>query len=105
MAKKRESLRKKHERQGSNMVQFGIGLVVLTLGLAAGIHGRTLQQKNLDYQIREEKLEAALQEEEERKAELEEKKIYVRTKQYVEEVAKEKLGLVKPDEILLKPGN
>mgnify|MGYP006877014463 CR=1 FL=1 len=38
-----------------------------------------------------------------RTAELQEYKIYVKTKQYAEEVAKEKLGLVNPDEILLKP--
>lgn len=42
-------------------------------------------------------------EEEQRTKELEERKIYVQTKQYIEEVAKEKLGLVMPDEILLKP--
>ena len=41
--------------------------------------------------------------EEERARELEEYKIYVTTKQYAEEAAKEKLGLVNPDEILLKP--
>ena len=34
---------------------------------------------------------------------LEEYKVYVKTKQFAEEVAKEKLGLVNPDEILLKP--
>ena len=34
---------------------------------------------------------------------LEEREIYVQSKQYIEEVAKEKLGLVKKDEILFKP--
>ena len=29
--------------------------------------------------------------------------VYVQTKQYIEEIAKQKLGLVNPDEILLKP--
>ena len=42
-------------------------------------------------------------EEEARAAQLEEYRIYVQTKQYVEKVAKEKLGLVNKDEILLKP--
>ena len=42
-------------------------------------------------------------EEEKRTGELQEYKIYVKTKQYAEEVAKERLGLVNPDEILLKP--
>ena len=41
--------------------------------------------------------------EQKRAAELEERRVYVQTKQYIEEVAKQKLGLVKPDEILLKP--
>ena len=44
-----------------------------------------------------------VEEEKNRSAELEEYRIYVQTKQYIEEVAKQKLGLVKPDEILLKP--
>ena len=41
--------------------------------------------------------------EQKRAAELEERRVYVQTKQYIEEVAKQKLGLVKPDEVLLKP--
>ena len=49
--------------------------------------------------------EVQKQKELERKADLEERKVYVQTKQYIEEVAKEKLGLVNPDEILLKPSN
>ena len=36
---------------------------------------------------------------------LEEKRVYVQTKQYIEKVAKEKLGLVNPDEIILKAAN
>ncbi len=44
-----------------------------------------------------------MRDEEERTKKLEEYKVYVKTKQFAEEVAKEKLGLVNPDEILLKP--
>ena len=36
---------------------------------------------------------------------LEEYRVYVQTKQYIEKVAKEKLGLVNRNEILLKPSN
>ena len=47
---------------------------------------------------------SSLAQEKNRANELEEYRIYVQTKQYIEEeVAKQKLGLVKPDEILLKP--
>ena len=36
---------------------------------------------------------------------LREYRVYVQTKQYIEKVAKEKLGLVNRNEILLKPSN
>ena len=45
---------------------------------------------------------AQLEEEEQRTQEIEELKKYVQTKKYVEEVAKERLGLVYEDEILFK---
>ena len=62
-----------------------------------------MKKKDLEYQAREEALMAQVAKEENRSKELEEYRIYVQTKQYIEEVAKQKLGLVKPDEILLKP--
>ena len=57
----------------------------------------------MDYQLREEQLDKQVKQEESRALELEEYRVYVQTKQYIEEVAKQKLGLVKPGEILLKP--
>ena len=71
------------------------------------VSGRTviicIKQADLDYRQKEADLARQVQDEENRTRELEEYKIYVQTKQYAEEVAKEKLGLVNPDEILLKP--
>ena len=67
------------------------------------IRGETLREKDLAYQIKEENLTDQLEEERKRAEELEEQRIYVQTKEYIEKVAKEKLGLVNPDEILLKP--
>lgn len=48
-------------------------------------------------------MEKAYEKELARKEQLKEYQIYVQTKEYVEKVAKEKLGLVKKDEILFKP--
>ena len=62
-----------------------------------------MEKKVLEYQAKEESLTRQVENEKKRAAELEEYRVYVQTKQYVEEVAKQKLGLVKPDEILLKP--
>ncbi len=46
--------------------------------------------------------ETQLASEEERQEELLEETAYRQTKQYIEKLAREKLGLVKPDEILLR---
>lgn len=62
-----------------------------------------MKKKDLEYQAKEQSLMRQVELEEKRAEELEEYRVYVQTKQYIEEVAKQKLGLVKPDEILLKP--
>lgn len=85
------------------MAIMGITLVVMCLAVAINIKGADLKQSDLDYKVREENLDAQVKAEEKRTEELKEYKIYVKTKQYAEEVAKEKLGLVNPDESLLKP--
>lgn len=87
------------------MAIMGITLVVLFLAVAINIKGADLKRSDLEYQVREQNLEQLVASEKKRTQELQERKIYVKTKQYAEEVAKEKLGLVNPDEILLKPAD
>ena len=69
------------------------------------IKGSSLKSIDREYEIRLENLTAQKEEEEQRALDLEEERKYVQTKEYIKEVAKEKLGLVDPDEILLKPAN
>lgn len=85
------------------MALMGITLVVLSLAVTVHLSGNSLREKDLQYRLREEQLEKEKAEEEERAQELEEYRVYVQTKEYIEKVAKEKLGLVNKDEILLKP--
>ena len=56
----------------------------------------------LDEYAREQRLTEQVADEESRTDELEEKKIDVQSKEYIEKIAKEKLSLVYPDEILFK---
>jgi len=84
------SKRVKREKWANRMAVLGVTMVVLCLAVAVNAKGSTLKKSDLDYQQKETK-------------KLEEYKVYVKTKQFAEEVAKEKLGLVNPDEILLKP--
>ena len=98
--------RSKRLRRGkweNRIAIIGITMVVISLAVAVNAKGSTLKKSDLDYQQKEKQLEEQVREEEERTKKLEEYKVYVKTKQFAEEVAKEKLGLVNPDEILLKP--
>ena len=80
---------------GSYAESFGYGVV--------NVKNTSMEKKLMEYQAKEESLIRQVENEQKRAAELEERRVYVQTKQYIEEVAKQKLGLVKPDEILLKP--
>ena len=91
--------RKRQNRLG----MFLVTLVVLMLLVVVSINSVGLRQKYASYQEREQALEDQINAEEDRKLQIEEYRKYTQTKKYVEEVAKDKLGLVNPGEIIYKP--
>ena len=93
----RRNKRRSRNSLGNRMALIGITVVVGSLAVVVHIGGTSLRERDLEYQAREQALEKTLA-----KAELEEYRVYVQTKQYIEKVAKEKLGLVNKDEILFK---
>lgn len=99
------SQRKNYSKRKTNRLGvYGIVIVVLVM---AGILFSEIsdKQNELDeLNNRQEQLQQEYDEEKTRAEILEEKRIYVKTKKYIEEVAK-KLGLVYPDEIIYKPKN
>ncbi len=96
--------RKRKKGHWTNRIAvIGVTLVVFSLSLVVNVKCSTLRRKDMEYQEREAALQQQYDREVSRASELEEYQIYVQTKEYIEEVAKQKLGLVKPDEILLKP--
>ena len=99
------SRRKRRDKWGNRMAIIGITLVVGSLAVVVNIRSSTMKTKAQEYEMRYENLQAQLAKEEERSAELKWRSDYVQTKQYIEKIAKEKLGMVKEDEILLKPSN
>ena len=64
----------------------------------------SLKNKRNEYEKRIQTLERQIDEQKERTKELEEYEKYTKTSKYVEEVAKEKLGLVYEDEIVFESG-
>ena len=100
----RRNKRKSRNSWGNRMALIGITMVVMSLGVVTHVGTASLREKEQEYAVKEQNLEKTKAQEEARAAELAEYRIYVQTKQYVEKVAKEKLGLVNEDEILFKAG-
>lgn len=91
--------KKKENRLGMLMVT----ITVLMLLVVVSVKGVELYHKLQVNRARIEQLEQQLAEEEKRTEEIEEYEKYTQTKKFVEEVAKDKLGLVYEGEIIFKP--
>lgn len=99
MMKKKAAYRKRRQNRFS---MFLVGVVVLMLMGAVTVKSIELQQKIDTYAAKEEQLKAQIEAEEQRAEEIEEFGKYTQTKGYIEEAAKDKLGLVYEGEILFK---
>ncbi len=97
--KRKIAFRKKKQNR------LGMFLVMLVIiMLLAAVAGRSVQlrAKQEEYTLREKELEKQIAEEEKRTQEIEQYGKYTETKKYIEEVAKDKLGLVYDGEIVFK---
>lgn len=74
------------------MALIGITTVVLSMAVVVNIGASSLREKDLEYQAREQNLEKLEAKEDARTAQLEEYRVYVQTKQYVEKVRQGKAG-------------
>ena len=97
------SLRERKRRSQNRFAMMSISAVVILLLVIISVQSIELQAKTDAYAAREAVLTKEIEKEQERTEEIEEYKKYVKTKKYVEEVAKDKLGLVYEDEIIFKP--
>lgn len=99
MAKRRIAYRKRNQNRFS---MFLVSLVVLMIMAAVAVKSVELQRK-IDAKAAEvAQLEEQIAEEKQRGQSIEEFGKQVQTKGYIEDVAREKLGLVYEDEILFK---
>lgn len=76
--------------------------VLIMLVVVLSIGSISLQAKNKNYKVQERELEAQLAEEKAFTEEIEDLEKYVGTDEYIEDVAKEKLRLINPNEILFQ---
>lgn len=99
MARKKVAYRKRHQNRFS---MFLVTLVVLMIMVVVAVDSVELHRKIDEQTSKETELLAQKEAEEVRAEEIEEYRKYTQTKRYVEEVAKDKLGLVYEGEILFK---
>lgn len=98
MARKAAYRKKRQNRMGMLLVTT----VVLMMLLVVTVKSVELRERRETYMAREEALLLEIEEEQARTEEIEEYGKYTQTKKFVEEVAKEKLGLVYEGEIIFK---
>lgn len=79
-------------------------IVVLIVGvLSMGYHILSLRAQQRYYAAQQESLAAEIELESQRSAELSEQEKFQLTLQYIIQVARERLGLVFPDEVIVEP--
>jgi len=100
MRRQAAAYRKKKVNNRFSMIL--VSVVVVTIVIVVAYRGMELNNKLNSYDERKQSLQTQIDAEKERTEELAEFEKYTQTKQYKEEVAKEKLGLVYEGEILFK---
>ena len=94
--------RKTVKRRSNRAAMIGISVMVAVLLCVLFIQGSRLQVTAEVYAAREAELSEEIEKERERTQEIEDQKKYMQTDKYVEEVARQKLGLVYPNETIYK---
>lgn len=99
MARRKIRVRKKKQ---NSLAMLLVMMVVLVMLVVVAVNNHNLEKKLAQYREKEQMLTEQLEAEHERTKEIEEFEKYTETKKYIEDVAREKLGLVYEDEIIIQ---
>lgn len=81
---------------------MGISLIVIVFIIVMTVQIYRIKQKDDMYAAKEQELLLEYQEESQRAEQLDEMEIYMSSAEYIEEIAKSRLGLIYKDEIIFK---
>ena len=99
---KERNIKKRRRNVQNKAAMLGISSVVCMLLGVLLVEGHSLQNKIQQNEVRYAQLEKQLKEEQARTGEIEELQEYMQSDEYVEKIAKEKIGLVNENEIIFK---
>ena len=95
--------RRNSKKKRSYKVPALIVVIVLCVTGAMAFQIRSLKKTDEAYAAKESSLRAEEAAESSRSAALDAEESYIQTKQYIEDIARSRLGLVYPDETIIKP--
>ena len=90
------------KKTSNRLVSAVICVLVIGICVAVSIGSRKIKESNEEHAAKIEQLKDEIAKEEARGEEIENYAKYINTKQFVEEMAREKLGLVYPGEIIFR---
>ena len=90
----------RRKRKNSGMWVLTVTLVA-AVGIAAGTSVMSQYKQIRELRERQQQVQSAIDEETDRSMELQNRQAYYESDVYIEEIAREQLGLIRPDEILI----
>lgn len=99
----RGSKKLKSTRKQSKFSSLLIVVAVLIVSVVIFVKVSDLRNRSRELKETEKSLEIQIEKANNEREELNAKEQYMKTNQYIEDVAKDKFGLVYPDEIVIKP--
>ena len=103
--KRSKELRIKRQKRSNAIAMFSAIAVVFLLSIVIWKGKQTLVERDSVNVSKIQELAQKMEEQEARSISLVEYKKYIQTKKYVEQIAKEKFGLLYPNEIIFKPSS
>ena len=100
---KRSKKRRNHQKIANNYLDMAaIAIVVLILLVGLTMQSNNLKTRIAVYDAKAAALKQSIEDEQDRTKEIDEQKEYMQTDEYIAEVARDKLGLVKGNEIVFE---
>ena len=98
-------MRKRKAVRANNRGVFAILFVVAVLLVILAVQSVRLKKKNSDFELKKTELNQQIQDEEIRADEIKNMEEQVDSDEYIEKIARDKLGLVYEDEVVYRAGD